>query len=90
MKQIDINKRVKCLVAETLEIDISEIEDDADFVKKYGADSITGIEILASIEAELGIHLPETYAARMINMNSIYQILREITQAKTVISGVST
>lgn len=74
----NINVRLKDLVAEILEVDSTEIADDALFKTEYGADSITGIEILAAIEAEFGIHLPERHAEKITDMNSIYVMMRDL------------
>lgn len=78
MSYKNTNTRLKDLIAEILEIDSTEISDDALFKVEYGADSITGLEILAAIEAEFGIHLPESHVEKMTDMNSIYAMMKEL------------
>ncbi len=78
MSHENMHARLKALVAEILEIDSTEIADDASFKNEYDADSITGIEILAAIEAEFGIYLPESHVEKMTDMNSIYAMMQAI------------
>ncbi|HAY4298179.1 acyl carrier protein [Enterobacter dykesii] len=82
MNHENFHARLKELVAEILEINSADIIEDALFKTEYGADSITGIEILAAIEAEFGIHLPESHVEKMTDMNSIYVMMQEIPSAK--------
>lgn len=82
MNHENFQARLKELVAEILEVNSEEIVEDALFKSEYGADSITGIEILAAIEAEFGIHLPESHAEKMTDMNSIYAMMQEIPTAQ--------
>lgn len=82
MSYDNINTKLKNLVAEILEVDSSEIVDDALFKIEYGADSITGLEILAAIEAEFEIHLPESIVEQMTDMNSIYMMMRDLSPAQ--------
>ena len=78
----NFHARLKELVAEILEVNSADIVEDALFKTEYGADSITGIEILAAIEAEFGIHLPESHVEKMTDMNSIYVMMQEIPAVK--------
>ncbi|MCT2386074.1 acyl carrier protein [Erwinia pyrifoliae] len=78
MNYENTHTKLKALVAEILEVDSEDIADDAVFKDKYGADSITGLEILAAIEAEFGIHLPESHVEQMTDMNSIYAMMQEL------------
>ncbi|MGJ0628363.1 acyl carrier protein [Xenorhabdus bovienii] len=74
-----VNKKIKKIVAEILEMNSCELSDNAIFTKEYGADSITVIEILAAIESEFEIKLPENFADKMISLNSIYTVMQEIS-----------
>ncbi|MEI2266238.1 acyl carrier protein [Erwinia sp. CGal63] len=76
--------KLKALVAEILEVDADEIADDANFKHDFGADSITGIEILAAIEAEFGLNLPESYVENMTDMRSVYAITQQHLEAQPV------
>lgn len=82
MNHENFHARLKELVAEILEVNSADIVEHAQFKTVYGADSITGIEILAAIEAEFGIHLPESHVEKMTDMNSIYAMMQEIPAAK--------
>ncbi|CAJ0998939.1 Acyl carrier protein [Sodalis praecaptivus] len=88
MSHENIHARLKDLVAEILEIDSLEIVEDTSFKKEYGADSITGTEILAAIEAEFGIHLLESQVEKMTDMNSIYMMMHEISGTQVGDAGL--
>ena len=60
----EVVERVQQLVAEILEIEVEEVEPDAKLVEELGADSMSGLELLATLEREFTIviapeHLPE-------------------------------
>ncbi len=76
MNKSQLKNSVKNIVAEILELSPDEIvSDDVLFTKQYGADSITGIEILASLEAEFGIHIPEELVTEMNSLSTIYALM---------------
>jgi acyl carrier protein len=53
----DIAERIKRVVAETLEIDPSQIGDTARFVEDLGAESIQSVELVAAFEEEFDIDM---------------------------------
>ncbi|MDH2924894.1 acyl carrier protein [Nicoletella semolina] len=79
MNQLDIESRVKELVAEILEISPDElIYDNVLFTEQYGADSITGIEILAALESEFGIQIPENFITEMNSLSTINNLMSKL------------
>ena len=53
----DIVARIKQVVAETLEIDASQIGDTDRFVEDLGAESIQSVELVAAFEEEFDIDM---------------------------------
>jgi acyl carrier protein len=77
MQQSEIQERVKKVVAEVLEMDFSEISDDANFIFDLGADSMQSVQLVAAFEEEFGIEMDEDKALEIQN----------ITDAVVFISG---
>lgn len=62
-------------MAEVLEIDIDELTDTGDFVEEYEADSLRAIEILARIEKQFRIEIPQEELAQMRNLRAVNEVL---------------
>ncbi|HLJ35654.1 MAG TPA: acyl carrier protein, partial [Ktedonobacteraceae bacterium] len=57
MSEAQLHRELKTLVAEIIELD--EFNDDDDFVTQLGVDSMLALEIVARIEKRYRIRLPE-------------------------------
>jgi acyl carrier protein len=55
----EVNSRVKKVIAEVLEKNVSEISDNANFVTDLGASSIQSIRLVAGFEEEFNIEMDE-------------------------------
>jgi acyl carrier protein len=55
----EVKTRVKKVIAEVLEMDLSEIEDNANFVNDLGASSLQSIRLIAGFEEEFNIEMDE-------------------------------
>jgi len=62
MEQNETRERVKKVVAAVLEMEISEISDDANFVFDLGADSMQSVQLVAGFEEEFDIEMDEDKA----------------------------
>ncbi|MCX8026501.1 MAG: phosphopantetheine-binding protein [Thermodesulfovibrionales bacterium] len=54
----DILDRVKRIVADELEVDVSEISDDSS-ISELGGDSLKALSIISALEAEFDITIPD-------------------------------
>jgi acyl carrier protein len=59
MDREEVNSRVKKVIAEVLEKNVTDIADDADFVTDLGASSIQSIRLVAGFEEEFDIEMDE-------------------------------
>jgi acyl carrier protein len=59
MDREELNSRVKKVIAEVLEKNVSSIDDDANFVNDLGASSIQSIRLVAGFEEEFDIEMDE-------------------------------
>lgn len=75
-------QKIVSIISSILDIDSSKLIWDASFVESYGADSMSGIEMLASIEAKLNITIHEDYMVRFTNLNEVLLLIEEIQHSK--------
>jgi acyl carrier protein len=59
MDKEEIKKRVRKVIAKVLEIDESEIADNANFSFDLGASSMKSLQLVASFEEEFNIEMDE-------------------------------
>lgn len=76
------NAKIKSIVCEILEIDPAEMTGTSLFKDDHEADSMGAIEILSSLERELGVDIDQDELARMVNLNSVIEVVDEATAAR--------
>lgn len=52
-------EEIRTLISEQLDIDIERITEDARFIDDLGADSLDLVDLLADLEGNLGIRIPQ-------------------------------
>ena len=55
----EVKTRVKKVIAQVLEMELSEIDDNANFVNDLGASSLQSIRLIAGFEEEFNIEMDE-------------------------------
>lgn len=73
----EVKAKVKEIVAEILEVEPEELEEDKDFEEEYEADSLRKIEIVAKLEKGLDISIPQTELAKIRTLSAVYRIVEE-------------
>lgn len=61
----DIESRVKAIVAEQLDVDVSEVKSDSSFVDDLGADSLDTVELVMALEEEFDAEIPDDEAEKI-------------------------
>ncbi len=61
----DIESRVKAIVAEQLDVDISEVKAESSFVDDLGADSLDTVELVMALEEEFDADIPDDEAEKI-------------------------
>ena len=66
-KMSDIEKRVKDIIVEQLDLDVesSELNNDSSFVDDLGADSLDTVELVMALEEEFDCEIPESDADKI-------------------------
>jgi acyl carrier protein len=81
MSILDENE-VRKIVAEILELEVDEIPDEANFIEDLDMDSLRALEILASLEKNFKISIPQEELKEMKNMKSVIRITKEYYDGK--------
>jgi acyl carrier protein len=68
MEKSEITARVKKVVGEVLEMPISEISDDANFIFDLGANSMQSVLLVGAFEEEFNIEMDEDKALEIQNI----------------------
>lgn len=76
MPDDELKERIRSLMAEVLEMDPEAIEDNEQF-SKLGADSLARVELLASLEREMDVHLPLESQSELETVEAIASAIEE-------------
>jgi acyl carrier protein len=68
-------EQLRQIVTEVLELEPGELTDSSNFVDEHEADSLLAIEILARIERDLGIGIPQEQVAEMTDLSAVYVVV---------------
>jgi acyl carrier protein len=68
MKMEEIQKRLKDIVIDRLDVEEEQIKPDASFVEDLGADSLDIVELIMGIEEEFDIEIPDEDAEKLTNV----------------------
>jgi len=81
-EKFNVEKDIRDLVAEILEVEPQTIDGAARFVQDLGMDSMMALEILAGIEKKYRIAIPEESLPKFTSMNATVQIVKDILGRK--------
>jgi acyl carrier protein len=76
-KQMDVEQRVKKVVAKHLKTDEDKIKLESDFVKDLGAESIQSIELVAAFEEEFDMEISDEEAQKMRTVSDVIGYLKD-------------
>ena len=78
----NIEKEIRGIIAEILEIDEGKIGPSTRFVEELGMDSMMALEILASVEKKYQVKIPEEYLTKVTSLNSMVDIANKLLNKK--------
>lgn len=77
-----LEKQLKALIAEVLEISPKKVTPKADFQKDLGMDSMRALEILAAVEKTYKIEIPEERLAEIKSFDQVIALTEEFLAKK--------
>lgn len=77
-----VEEDLRELVATILEVEPNTIDENANFVKDLGMDSMMALEILASIEKKYKIVIPEDTLAKFTSLDQTVKIVQAMLAKK--------
>lgn len=76
---MQIEDKVKKLIAEKLDVDISDVVDDASLIDDLGADSLAIIELIMTMEEDFDIEVPDEDAEKLSTVKDAIDYIIENT-----------
>ncbi len=77
MANVDIEARVKKIIAEKLGVEESQITPESHFVNDLGADSLDTVELIMEFEREFNITIPDEDAEKIQTVGDAIKYLEE-------------
>lgn len=65
-------EQLREIIAEVLEIEPEELTDTGDFAEEYDADSLRAIEIVARIDKQFKVEIPQSELPELRNLKTTY------------------
>ncbi|MFY1670052.1 acyl carrier protein [Plantactinospora sp. WMMB334] len=63
------------LIADTIDVDLAEVTDDAHFVNDLEVDSLMALEITVRLEKRYGVKMEESELVAVSTLDSTYELL---------------
>ncbi len=68
---------IQAVIAEQLEIDVSQVTPEAEFVKDLGVDSLDVVELIMALEEKFGIEIPDEQAEKIVNVGDVMRYIKK-------------
>ena len=81
-ENVNIENRIRELIAGELGVDLSEVVDGASFVEDLGADSLDTVELIMALEEEYNIEVPDEEAEKMKTVEQVIEYIKKHTTGK--------
>ncbi|MFE2215074.1 acyl carrier protein [Streptomyces canus] len=66
---------LRTIVVQVLELGPDELTETSHFVNDHDADSLLALEILARIELDLGVSIPQEELPEMVTLTAVYDVV---------------
>ena len=76
-RQTEIEVKVKQIIADKLDIDISKVIDSANFAMDLNADSLDTVELIMEVEKEFNITIPDEATQRIATVEDLTNCVLE-------------
>jgi len=73
-------QKVQEMLAEALNVSVSEVGADAKIVEDLGADSLDVVELLSRLEEEFGITIPDEDVENLVTVGDVAAEIEKLTK----------
>ncbi|MDV6343550.1 MULTISPECIES: acyl carrier protein [unclassified Nitrosomonas] len=77
MENINIEQRIKKIVAEQLGVNEADVKNESSFVNDLGADSLDTVELVMALEEEFECEIPDEQAEKI---NTVQEAIDYVNQ----------
>jgi acyl carrier protein len=74
---MDIAQKVKEIVAQQLDVDGSEVKEEAQFIEDLGADSLAIVELVLAFEEQFEIDIPDEDTEKIATVGDAIKYITE-------------
>jgi acyl carrier protein len=75
--RMDIAQKVKEIVAQQLDVDGSEVKEEAQFIEDLGADSLAIVELVLAFEEQFEIDIPDEDTEKIATVGDAIKYITE-------------
>ncbi|PDX47612.1 acyl carrier protein [Helicobacter pylori] len=68
---------MQAVIAEQLEIDVSQVTPEAKLVKDLGADSLDVVKLIMALEERFGIEISDEQAEKIVNVGDVMRYIEK-------------
>ena len=77
MSKVNVEEKVRDLVAELFEIKRDEINLDSRFVEDLGADSLENVEMIMALDEAFGLEIPDEDAEKLLTVREAVEYIQK-------------
>ncbi|AQA14511.1 acyl carrier protein [Streptomyces samsunensis] len=70
------------IVADILEVDATDVADDADFMADLEVDSLMALEVIVVLEKKYGVKFAEAELRQVVSLNQAHELLTQKLRAR--------
>jgi acyl carrier protein len=78
-----LQEKIHEIIVQELELEPGELTETGHFIDDYDADSLTLITIVARIEKELGVVVPQAELVNMANLGGVYTVVEKYADGES-------